>query len=99
MLIAAILLWPAANDAETKTTAPARTASSVVAPVLTGARLRITPPAYTGLPVREQTALDARVPEGSRVEWLIDFAPQPTSAEYARAHQSYPPVSMSKSGV
>lgn len=80
VLIAAILLWPAANGAETKTAAPVRTAAGAVAPVLTGARLRITPPAYTGLPVRQQTALDARMPEGSRVEWLIDFAPQPSMA-------------------
>jgi hypothetical protein len=43
-------------------------------------RLRITPPAYTGLPVREQTGLDASVAEGSRVEWTIDFMPQPTTA-------------------
>ena len=77
---AAILLWPAANDSGTKAAAPAGATAGATAPVLTGARLRITPPAYTGLPVREQTALDARVPEGSRVEWLIDFAPQPSSA-------------------
>ena len=80
VLIAAILLWPATNDAGTKSSVPARTAGAAAAPVLTGARLRITPPAYTGLPVREQTGLDARVPEGSRVEWIIDFAPQPSSA-------------------
>ncbi|WP_426051693.1 DUF4175 family protein [Brevundimonas sp. SL161] len=80
ILIAAILIWPSANGSETRTAAPARAAAGATAPVLTGARLRITPPAYTGLPVREQTALDARAPEGSRVEWLIDFAPQPSSA-------------------
>ncbi|WP_309628246.1 DUF4175 family protein [Brevundimonas sp.] len=80
VLIAAILLWPAANDSRTKAAAPSGATAGATAPVLTGARLRITPPAYTGLPVREQTALDARAPEGSRVEWLIDFAPQPSSA-------------------
>ncbi|WP_426040252.1 DUF4175 family protein [Brevundimonas sp. TWP2-3-4b1] len=79
VLIAAVLLWPAADTAETKSGAPGRAGTTGSAPVLTGARLRITPPAYTGLPVREQTALDARVPEGSRVEWLIDFAPQPST--------------------
>ncbi|MGV3577909.1 DUF4175 family protein [Brevundimonas sp.] len=80
LLIAAILLWPASNGADTKSAAAARPATAANPPVLTGARLRIIPPAYTGLPVREQTALDARVPEGSRVEWLIDFAPQPSTA-------------------
>jgi len=96
VLIAAILLWPAATGAETRTAAPARTATGAAAPVLTGARLRITPPAYTGLPVREQTALDARVPEGSRVEWLIDFAPQPPSA--GLAFPESPPVSLIRDG-
>lgn len=49
-------------------------------PRLTRARLRIVPPAYTGLPAREQTALDARVPEESRLEWSFDFHPAPASA-------------------
>lgn len=80
VLTTAILLWPAPGQATQAPSAPTARASSAAAPLLTGARLRITPPAYTGLPVREQAELDARVPEGSRVEWLIDFAPQPTSA-------------------
>ncbi|WP_428152003.1 DUF4175 family protein [Brevundimonas sp.] len=80
ILIAAILFWPASNGGDTKAAAAVRPAITAKPPVLTGARLRITPPAYTGLPVREQTALDARVPEGSRVEWLIDFTPQPATA-------------------
>ncbi len=96
VVIAAILLWPASNGADTKTAAAARPATAADPPVLTGARLRITPPAYTGLPVREQTALDARVPEGSRVEWLIDFAPQPASAGLAFPESA--PVSLIRDG-
>lgn len=97
VLIAVILLWPASNGAETKTGALARAATGAAAPVLTGARLRIIPPAYTGLPTREQTALDARVPEGSRVEWLIDFAPQPSSAGLEFPENT--PVSLIRDGA
>lgn len=96
ILIAAILLWPSASGSDTKTTAAARPATAANPPVLTGVRLRITPPAYTGLPVREQTALDARVPEGSRVEWRLDFAPQPTSAGLAFPEGA--PVSLIRDG-
>ncbi len=96
VLIAAVLLWPAANTAETKSGAPGRAGTTGSAPVLTGARLRITPPAYTGLPVREQTALDARVPEGSRVEWLIDFAPQPSTVGLEFPEST--PVSLTRDG-
>ncbi len=79
-LVTALLLWPvAAPRGELARTGPAR-GDQAGPPQLTGARLRITPPAYTGLPAREQTALDARLPEGSRVDWIIDFAPAPTSA-------------------
>ena len=63
----------------TGTTAALRAASSGP-PSIIGASLRIVPPAYTGLPAREQRALDARVPEGSSIEWAIDFAPRPSSA-------------------
>ena len=80
VLIPAILAWPKSDGAGTRTAAPARSAAGAAAPVLTGARLRITPPAYTGLPVREQTALDARVPERSRIDWMLDFAPHPSMA-------------------
>ena len=97
ILIAAILLWPAANSADTKAAAAARPATAANPPVLTGARLRIIPPAYTGLPVREQTALDARVPEGSRVEWLIDFAPQPSTAGLEFSENT--PVSLIRDGT
>jgi hypothetical protein len=97
VLIAAILLWPAANGADTKSAAAARPATAANPPVLTGARLRIIPPAYTGLPVREQTALDARVPEGSRIEWLIDFAPQPSTAGLEFPENT--PVSLIRDGT
>lgn len=80
ILSTAILFWPSAGPAPraSPTTAPATTPG--LAPALTSTRLRITPPAYTGLPAREQTTLDARVPAGSRLQWIIGFAPHPASA-------------------
>ncbi len=79
-VILAILAWPdAAQIARTTPADP--TATTVVGPPrIATTRLRISPPAYTGLPVREQTALDARVPQGSRIEWTIGFDPRPASA-------------------
>ncbi len=96
LLTTAILLWPAPARSVSESTPTAGRSASAAAPVLTGARLRITPPAYTGLPAREQIELDARVPEGSRVDWLIDFAPQPASAGLAFPEAT--PVSLLRDG-
>jgi hypothetical protein len=49
-------------------------------PALVGQRLRVVPPAYTGLPARTLDVLDARVPAGSRVEWTLAFDPAPRGA-------------------
>lgn len=76
----AILVWPASDPTVGSTTEDQSTAGAAGVPTITGVRLRITPPAYTGLPAREQTALDASVPEGSRVEWAVGFTPQPATA-------------------
>jgi len=80
VLTATILIWPAAGSAARPVTDGQSAIMSAGAPAITAVRLRITPPAYTGLAIREQTALDASVPEGSRVEWIVDFTPQPTTA-------------------
>ncbi len=53
-------------------------------PHLTGQRLRIVPPAYTGLPPRD-AGLDVRAPIGSHLEWTLTFAPQPAAAALAFA--------------
>ena len=82
-LILAIALWPAPGRSSAPGEPSAGRSSPAGPPRITAVRLRITPPAYTGLPPREQTALDARLPEGSRVDWTIDFAPSPASANLA----------------
>ncbi|MFD2430593.1 hypothetical protein ACFSUK_25990 [Sphingobium scionense] len=38
--------------------------------------LRIIPPAYTGLSLRDEAKLDARAPLGTRLEWTFRFDPQ-----------------------
>ncbi len=58
-------------------TRPARQHSMVE---LTGLRLTIVPPAYTGLSERSQSEADARVPEHSRLHWRLALRPDPTSA-------------------
>jgi hypothetical protein len=82
VLILAVLIWPEPGQ---PLLAPqnATASSPAGAPRITGARLRIVPPAYTGLPARQQSALDARAPEGSRIEWVVGFAPAPASASVA----------------
>lgn len=80
VVIAAALLWPAAGTSSSTAPASGQNGAAATAPIITATRLRITPPAYTGLPVREQTALDARVPEGSRIEWIVGFQPHPSTA-------------------
>lgn len=81
LALAAIIYW------QTQRIAPPPLASaspSIAAapgePRLTGQRVRIVPPAYTGLSARYAETLDIRAPMGSRIEWMLAFAPQPPSA-------------------
>ena len=76
-MVAATLLWPRAGEgpptlAPSDEGLPARPGI----PRLVAQNLRIIPPAYTGLPVRDSASLDARVPQGSRIEWTLRFDPQ-----------------------
>ena len=56
------------------------TAAAPGEPRLTGQRVRIVPPAYTGLPARFSDSLDIRAPQGSRIEWTFAFSPDPQAA-------------------
>ena len=79
--LAAITVWqiyaeappPLAPVADSTGAAPGATR-------LTGQRVRIVPPAYTGLPPRYAESLDIRAPAGSRIEWTLAFAPPPDEA-------------------
>lgn len=78
LVIAAAALWPAPGETG-QGQGPASPAPLAV-PHLTGARLRITPPAYTGQRPFEQSSLDVRAPAGSQVAWSLGFLPQPEAA-------------------
>ena len=78
--LVAVLLWPSPHPVARQATTPAGRAGTSAQPSLATARLDIAPPAYTGLPARTQSTLDARVPEGSTLRWTLRFGTQPESA-------------------
>lgn len=78
-VILAALLWPATASVRLGPE-EAETASAPRAPKVTTALLRITPPAYTGQRPFDVGGLDARAPEGSRIEWVLGFKPHPDAA-------------------
>ncbi|MBI1402276.1 MAG: DUF4175 domain-containing protein [Porphyrobacter sp.] len=81
LALAGIILWQTRAGAPPPPAPAAQSASSAPgAPRLTGQRVRIVPPAYTGLPARFSESLDIRAPAGSRIEWTLAFAPQPETA-------------------
>ncbi|WP_367344681.1 hypothetical protein [Stenotrophomonas bentonitica] len=55
-------------------------ASVALPPRLQSARLQIRAPAYTGQAARTQTALDAKVVQGSALDWSLRFTAQPSTA-------------------
>lgn len=79
IVILAALFWPTEYGVVLGPE-QAETASPPGAPRLASAKLRITPPAYTGQRPFEQSGLDVRAPEGSRVEWIVGFRPNPDIA-------------------
>jgi len=50
------------------------------APALRGTRLQVRPPPYTGQPASTGEKLDARALQGSRLQWRLQFSPQPQRA-------------------
>lgn len=83
LLSVLVLYWPApgASPPVQNQTAAAAVRAAALPVTLQGVQVRITPPAYTGLPVRRQVALAARFPEGARLHWQLRFQPEPASAE------------------
>ncbi|WP_031309353.1 DUF4175 family protein [Sphingobium sp. C100] len=76
-IVAAAWLWPRAGEGP-PTLAPSQegTPARPGVPRLSAQNLRIIPPAYTGLPARDSASLDARAPQGARLEWTLRFDPQ-----------------------
>lgn len=79
--IATLQLWPGSGE-RVPTLAPSAETAPVIpgVPRLIAQALRVTPPAYTGLAARDETVLDAKAPQGSRLQWWLRFDPQPASA-------------------
>lgn len=77
LVIGGAVAWPRAGDRPV-VLAPSVEQTPVVAgvPRLVAQNLRIFPPGYTGLPMRDERQLDARAPRGSRLEWTLRFDPQ-----------------------
>ncbi|MGO4549736.1 hypothetical protein AB4059_01335 [Lysobacter sp. 2RAF19] len=83
LAIAAILAWPERQPV-TFDNVLANIGVSTAKPTHTrivAQTLAIAPPAYTRLPARETTTLDAKAPQGTRLQWTLRFAPQPQRAE------------------
>jgi hypothetical protein len=79
LMIGAARYWPTAQtmqEALTEQLAGAQTQAT--APVrLLRAAITVSPPAYTGLPVRAGNALSVKFPEGAALQWRLAFQPQP----------------------
>ncbi len=79
--IAAVLFWPTKEIAPSQLAPSAENVPAVPGtPRLVAQRLRIAPPAYTGLPARNEDRLDAKAPQGSQLQWTLQFQPQPAAA-------------------
>lgn len=79
--VALLVFWPSRQA--TTALAPSTENLPVVAgvPRLVAQRLRIVPPAYTGLAARDEASLDTKAPQGSQLRWTLRFEPQATAAD------------------
>lgn len=78
LAIAAAIFWPETGGKRPDLSPSTEGIASIPGlPRLVAQNMRIVPPAYTGLPTRDSSSLDARVPAGSRIEWTLRFNPQP----------------------
>lgn len=77
VFIITVAKWPAdlPND---KATAQPAVQHSTEGPLLQDINLQITPPGYTGLPIRSVQTLTLKVPVGSIVQWSLHFSHAPT---------------------
>lgn len=76
IVVAAAALWPRGEHRPVTLSPSAEGRAAPGVPRLAAQNLRIYPPAYTGLATRDEAKLDARAPQGSRLEWTFRFEPQ-----------------------
>jgi hypothetical protein len=80
LLFALALLWSPRDHAVTQASPATAAAHTPTVTRIAQADLEISPPAYTQAAVRTESALDVKVPEGSRLRWTLRFEPQPAAA-------------------
>ncbi|MBD3826367.1 hypothetical protein [Stenotrophomonas sp.] len=81
LVIALALGWPRSRDtAIAPGPGPVANGTQAPPPQLQSTRLQIRAPAYTAQPVRVQAVLDAKVAQGSQLQWALRFSAPPTSA-------------------
>jgi hypothetical protein len=76
IVVAGAVFWPRGASRPVTLSPAAEGPVAPGMPRLVAQNLRIYPPAYTGLPMRDEAKLDARAPQGSRLEWTLRFDPQ-----------------------
>lgn len=81
LIVAGAWLWSHRPPPALPPLAPVEHAAPAVpgVPQLVAQALRVVPPAYTGLPLRDQKVLDAKAPQGSTLAWRLQIEPQPKS--------------------
>ncbi|MGH8081924.1 MAG: hypothetical protein ACREP7_15220, partial [Lysobacter sp.] len=81
LMTAVIAFWPAAQAPRSldRLSPALEIPAAPGQPKLLQQALRIDPPAYTGLPSRNEPTLEGRVAEGSRLRWTLRFQPQPNA--------------------
>ena len=80
--LVALSVWARWPSAPATAATPAATVgggtSGAAVPVVRAATLAITPPAYTGIGASRSDNLDAKAPQGSRLQWRLRLEPQAT---------------------
>ena len=83
LLAIALVLFAPRTTLRTSDSAPTAASTNVRATQLDRIRLDVAAPAYTRLPAKSESTLDAHVPEGARIAWRLHFDPQPTGVALA----------------
>jgi hypothetical protein len=80
LMFLSTLLQRAEDEPTAKTSEATRGQAAPAQTTIQSARLDIEAPDYTSLGARTENALEAQVPEGSRLRWHVRFEPEPQSA-------------------
>jgi len=79
-ILAIAASWQPTSPSTAHADGSAPTAARKSATSLAQVRLHIEAPGYTGIAARDEAALEAKAPEGSRIQWTLRFDPAPQAA-------------------